>query len=181
MNLYQLLETVDKPGRYTGGELHAANKTDAQLHFVFSYPDIYEVGMSHLGGQIIYGLLNKREDTFCKRCYAPWPDMEQAMREHQVPLFALEDKTPVKEADIWGFTLQYELSYTNILNMMDLAGISVWARERGEDCPLIVCGGPCANHAEMLADFVDVFCWGMGRELKRTGGEFLAWKKSGRG
>ncbi len=180
MKFDEILLKVDKPGRYTGGELNAHMKQDAEVNFVFSYPDTYEMGMSHLGGKIIYHLLNRRDDTFCQRCYAPWIDMEQAMRENGLPLFALETRMPVKQADIWGFTLQYELSYTNILNMIDLAGLPVRAAERGEEAPLIVAGGPCANHAEMLADFIDCFVLGDGEEeLDELVDIFKAWKKSG--
>ena len=180
MTFDEILFTVDKPGRYTGGELNAYEKRDAEVNFVFSYPDTYEMGMSHLGGKIIYHLLNRRDDTFCQRCYAPWIDMEKAMRENGLPLFALETRMPVRQADIWGFTLQYELSYTNILNMIDLAGLPVKAAERGENTPLLVAGGPCANHAEMLADFIDCFLLGDGEEeLDELIDIFKAWKKSG--
>ena len=180
MTLKQILSQVDKPARYTGGELNSYMKTDAEVNFVFSYPDTYELGMSHLGGKIIYHLLNERADTFCQRAYAPNTDMEVLMRENGIPLFALENKMPVKEADIWGFTLQYELSYSNILNMMDLAGVTMLAKDRGEDEPLVVAGGPCANHAEMLADFVDCFLLGDGEEeLNELIDIYKAWKKSG--
>ncbi len=177
-----ILLQVDKPGRYTGGELNSVFKENAEVNFVFSYPDVYEMGMSHLGGKIIYHMLNEREDTFCQRAYAPWVDMEERMREHNIPLFTLENKMPVKNADIWGFTLQYELSYTNIINMLDLAGVSIFARDRGENEPLVVAGGPCANHAEMLSDFVDCFMLGDGEEeLNELIDIYKAWKKSGKG
>ncbi len=177
-----ILLQVDKPGRYTGGELNSVFKENAEVDFVFSYPDVYEMGMSHLGGKIIYHMLNEREDTFCQRAYAPWVDMEERMREHNIPLFTLENKMPVKNADIWGFTLQYELSYTNIINMLDLAGVSIFARDRGENEPLIIAGGPCANHAEMLSDFVDCFMLGDGEEeLNELIDIYKAWKKSGKG
>lgn len=179
MNLDEILSRVDKPARYTGGELNSAFKENADVNFVFSYPDTYEMGMSHLGGKIIYHLLNNREDTFCQRAYAPLNDMEALMRENNVPLFALETKMPVKQADIWGFTLQYELSYTNILNMLDLAGVSIKSADRGENEPLVVAGGPCANHAEMLSDFIDCFLLGDGEdELNELIDIFREWKKA---
>lgn len=179
MTLNDILIKVDKPARYTGGEVNMAMKENAEVDFVFSYPDTYEMGMSHLGGKIIYHLLNEREDTFCQRAYAPWVDMEALMRENNIPLFTLETKMPVKNADIWGFTLQYELSYTNILNMLDLAGVTVKSKERKDDEPLIVAGGPCANHAEMLADFVDCFLLGDGEEeLNELIDIYKAWKAS---
>lgn len=179
MNLDEILSRVDKPARYTGGELNSAFKENADVNFVFSYPDTYEMGMSHLGGKIIYHLLNNREDTFCQRAYAPLNDMEALMRENNVPLFALETKMPVKQADIWGFTLQYELSYTNILNMLDLAGVSIKSADRGENEPLVIAGGPCANHAEMLSDFIDCFLLGDGEdELNELIDIFREWKKA---
>ena len=181
MTLDAILEQVDKPARYTGGEWNAVCKENAQVQFVFSYPDTYEMGMSHLGGKIIYHLLNARDDTFCQRAYAPWIDMEEKMRENHIPLFTLETKMPVRNADIWGFTLQYELSYSNILNMMELAGVSIFARERGEDEPLVVAGGPCANHAEMLSDFIDCFLLGDGEEeLHELIDLYKAWRASGK-
>ncbi len=180
MTLDNILLKVDKPARYTGGEINSSFKENAEVNFVFSYPDTYEMGMSHLGGKIIYHLLNSREDTFCQRAYAPWVDMEALMRENNVPLFTLEAKMPVKNADIWGFTLQYELSYTNILNMLDLAHVTIKSADRGEDEPLIVAGGPCANHAEMLSDFIDCFILGDGEEsLLELIDIYKEWKKSG--
>ena len=179
MNSDEILSRVDKPARYTGGELNSAFKENAEVNFVFSYPDTYEMGMSHLGGKIIYHLLNNREDTFCQRTYAPLNDMEALMRENNIPLYALETKMPVKQADIWGFTLQYELSYTNILNMLDLAGVSIKSADRGEDEPLVVAGGPCAVHAEMLSDFIDCFLLGDGEdELNELVEIYKQWKKS---
>lgn len=181
MNLEKILPLVDKPARYVGGELNSANKENVEVNFVFSYPDTYEMGMSHLGGKIIYHLLNEREDTFCQRAYAPWVDMEEQMRKNDIPLFTLETKMPVKDADIWGFTLQYELSYTNILNMLDLARVPVFSRDRGEEFPLVVAGGPCANHAEILSDFIDCFILGDGEEsLAELIETFKAWRQSGK-
>ncbi len=167
MNLEALLRRVEKPTRYIGDEMNTFNKplTEELIRFCFAFPDVYEVGMSHLGMQIIYRLLNGIDDVFCERVFAPWTDMEALMRERKVPLFTLESKSPVGEVDILGFTLQYELSYTNILNMMDLSGIPLLAAERDERHPLIVAGGPCAYNPEPLADVVDMFLIGEGEEL----------------
>ncbi len=167
MNLEALLRRVEKPTRYIGDEMNTFNKplTEELIRFCFAFPDVYEVGMSHLGMQIIYRLLNGIDDVFCERVFAPWTDMEALMRERKVPLFTLESKSPVGEVDILGFTLQYELSYTNILNMMDLSGIPLLAAERDEKHPLIVAGGPCAYNPEPLADVVDMFLIGEGEEL----------------
>lgn len=167
MNLEALLRRVEKPTRYIGDEMNTFNKplTEELIRFCFAFPDVYEVGMSHLGMQIIYRLLNGIDDVFCERVFAPWTDMEALMRERKVPLFTLESKSPVGEVDILGFTLQYELSYTNILNMMDLSGIPLLAAERDERHPLIVAGGPCAYNPEPLADIVDMFLIGEGEEL----------------
>ena len=179
----RLLPLVEKPGRYMGGELNMAVKDPAKVktRFGFAFPDKYEIGMSYLGLQIIYDLLNAEKDVYCERIFAPDDDMEALMRERELPLFTLETCTPVKELDILGFTLQYELSYTNILNMLDLAGIPFYSKDRGEEYPLISAGGPCAFNPEPLADFVDFFNIGDGegalqeicrihREWKATGG-----------
>ncbi|MDR1558540.1 MAG: TIGR03960 family B12-binding radical SAM protein [Clostridiales bacterium] len=159
-----ILLRVEKPGRYIGNEINMAEKdvSRVNIRFAFCFPDVYEVGMSHLGAQILYFYLNEREDTYCERAYAPWPDMEAELRAAGVPLFALETGDPVKVFDFMGFTLQYELSYTNALNMLDLAGIPLLAAERGEDCPIVCAGGPCAVNPEPLADFIDFFYIGEG-------------------
>lgn len=164
LNIESLLPMVQKPARYTGGEINEIVKAaGAQtVRFAFCFPDTYEVGMSHLGMKILYHALNAREDTVCERVFAPWVDMEEAMRGAGMPLFSLETRTPVREFDIVGFTLQYEMSYTNILNMLALAGIPLLSTERGEDMPLVVAGGPCAYNPEPLADFVDLFIIGDG-------------------
>jgi len=162
-----ILFRVEKPARYVGGEFNSYNKdkNKVDIRFAFCFPDVYEVGMSHLGGKILYYVMNERQDTFCERVYAPWPDMEKLMRENNVPLFALESKDPLKEFDFLGFTLQYEMSYTNILNMLDMAGIPVRASQRGEDDPIIMCGGPCAYNPEPLHDIADFFALGEGEEI----------------
>lgn len=160
-----LLE-VQKPGRYTGGELGSVwkDKNGVKVRFAFCFPDTYEVGMSHLGMKILYGLMNQRDDIWCERVFAPWEDMEQVMRRENIPLYGLESFDPLNEFDIIGFTLQYELSFTNILNMLDLAGIPVLAKERKGLTPIIMAGGPCACNPEPLADFFDLFVLGEGEE-----------------
>lgn len=165
--LEQVLLQVQKPARYTGGELNSVVKDPAgvRIRFAFSFPDLYEVGMSHLGMKILYGLFNEQEDVWCERVFAPDTDMEALMRERGIPLFGLESRDPIREFDFVGFTLQYELSYTGVLNMLDLAGIPLHAAERGDDCPLVVGGGPCVCNPEPLADFFDLFTLGEGEEV----------------
>ncbi len=167
MNLLKMLQKIEKPSRYIGGEIGSVLKppSDDLIRFCFAFPDVYEVGMSHLGMQIIYRLLNQQADVFCERVFSPWTDMENMMRKHQIPLFTLESKAPVSEVDILGFTLQYELSYTNILNMLNLANLPFYASQRHEGMPLIVAGGPCAYNPEPLAEIVDMFFIGEGEEL----------------
>jgi radical SAM family uncharacterized protein len=162
-----MLQNVEKPARYTGGELNAIRKNpaDAGIRFAFCFPDVYEVGMSHLGMRILYGLLNEREDTYCERVFAPWPDMDAEMRAKGIPLFALETRDPVGEFDFMGFTLQYEMSYTNVLNMLNLSGVPLLRSERDERHPLVCAGGPCAYNPEPLADFIDFFVLGEGEEV----------------
>lgn len=161
----RLLQNVEKPARYIGGEWNSIIKEEAEVRFALCFPDVYEIGMSHLGSRILYHVLNSRQDTACERAYAPWPDMEQAMRENGVPMFSLETKRPLASFDIVGFSLLYEMCYTNILTMLDLAGIPFRAAERGEDAPLIVCGGPCACNPEPVAPFMDVVMLGDGEEM----------------
>ncbi|NEZ45671.1 TIGR03960 family B12-binding radical SAM protein [Clostridium niameyense] len=162
-----ILYRVEKPARYIGGELNSYNKDKSKvdIRFAFCFPDVYEVGMSHLGMKILYYILNNREDIFCERVFAPWPDMEKLMREENIPLYALESKDPIKDFDFIGFTLQYEMSYTNILNMLDLAGVTIRASERGQDEPIVMCGGPCAYNPEPLYDIADLFVLGEGEQL----------------
>lgn len=167
MNLENMLHRVEKPSRYIGGEINTFNKdiTEQMIRFCFAFPDVYEVGMSHLGMQIIYNLLNQQVDVFCERTFSPWSDMEKIMREEQHKLFTLETKSSVGDMDILGFTLQYELSYTNILNMLNLAGIELYAKDRHDREPLIIAGGPCAYNPEPLADFIDIFFLGEAEEV----------------
>ncbi len=163
----RILPLVQKPGRYTGGELNSVvkDKSQVKLRYAFCFPDSYEIGMSHLGIKILYSAANEREDVWCERVFAPWHDMEKEMRERSIPLFALESGDPVKNFDMIGFTLQYELSYTNILNMLDLAGLPVRAKDRTQLLPVVVGGGPCACNPEPIAEFFDLFMLGDGEEV----------------
>lgn len=165
--LQNILNRVEKPARYIGGEVNSVIKdTDsAAVRFGFAFPDTYEIGMSYMGMQILYNILNKNDEIYCERIFAPAPDMEKIMREQGRELFTLETLTPVKELDMLGFTLQYELSYTNILNILELGNIPLLREERDDSCPVIVAGGPCAFNPEPLADFIDVFMAGDGEEL----------------
>ena len=162
-----ILCKVEKPSRYVGGELNQVikNPEDVNIRFAFCFPDVYEVGMSHLGTRILYHTINERKDTYCERVFTPWPDMEALMRENDIKLFSLETKTSLDKFDMLGFTLQYEMSYTNILNMLDMSGITIRASERGEDEPIIMAGGPCAYNPEPLYDIVDFFEIGEGEEM----------------
>lgn len=162
-----ILCKVEKPSRYVGGELNQVikNPEDVNIRFAFCFPDVYEVGMSHLGTRILYHTINERKDTYCERVFTPWPDMEGLMRENNIKLFSLETKTSLYKFDMLGFTLQYEMSYTNILNMLDMSGITIRASERGEDEPIIMAGGPCAYNPEPLYDIVDFFEIGEGEEM----------------
>ena len=165
--LEKLLLTVQKPGRYSGGELNSVikNNDEVDVRFAFCFPDTYEIGMSHLGMKILYSQFNARDDIWCERVFNPWIDFQQVMRENDIPLFALESRDAVKDFDIIGFTLQYELSYTNVLNMLDLAGVPLRSCDRQSLSPLVVAGGPCACNAEPIADFIDLFFLGEGEEV----------------
>lgn len=161
------LEHVRKPARYTGGEYNAVYKDKSQvdLRFAFCFPDIYEIGMSHLGSKILYGLLNSMEGVWCERAYAPFLDMEEQMRMRGQPLYALESGDPVGAFDILGFTLQYEMNYTGVLNMLDLAGVPLRSAQRTSLKPLVIAGGPCVYNAEPVADFFDLITIGEGEEV----------------
>ena len=178
----QLLTRVSKPARYTGGEWNSVTKNwDATtVRIALAYPDAYDIGMSNMGLGILYDLLNKVDDVACERVFAPWDDMEAEMRRDGVPLWSLETRNPIREFDVLGFTLQYEMTYTNVLNMLDLAGIPVWSRERDDEHPIVIAGGSGAFNPEPLAPFIDAFFLGEGedavieladhvREWKRTG------------
>ncbi len=165
--LERILPRVQKPARYTGGEYHAVVKDKAQvnLRFAFCFPDTYEIGMSNLGMRILYGIMNEMEGVWCERVFAPWIDMEEEMRKADIPLYGLESGDPITHFDFVGFSLGYEMAYTNLLNMLDLAHIPVLAAERGEEFPIVVAGGTCAFNGEPLADFVDIFSLGEGEEV----------------
>lgn len=162
------LLSVQKPSRYIGGESGSIvkDKSEVDVRFAFCFPDTYEIGMSHLGIKILYSLINERENYWCERVFAPCVDFEEIMRKNDIPLYALESLEPVKDFDFIGFTMQYEMSYTNVLNMLDLAHVPVWAKDRGNDlAPLVVAGGPCVCNPEPLADFFDLFILGEGEEV----------------
>lgn len=163
----EMLLSVEKPARYIGNEYNVVmkNSNEVDVRFAFCFPDVYEVGMSHLGIKILYHLLNEKEDIYCERVFAPWIDMEKQMRERKIPLYALESKDPIKDFDFVGFTLQYEMSYTNILNMLDLAGIPIRSSERSDSDPIVIAGGPCAYNPEPLAEVIDIFNLGEGEEM----------------
>lgn len=163
----EILQSVEKPSRYIGNEWNSIHKdlNNIKTRFAFCFPDVYEVGMSHLGMKILYHLLNEREDTWCERVFAPWVDMEAKMRENRIPLFAMESHDPINCFDFVGFTLQYEMSYTNIVNMLDLAGIPVYSKDRTREHPFVCAGGPCAYNPEPLADIIDFFMMGEGEEI----------------
>lgn len=163
----KILKKVEKPTRYTGGEWNMCVKKpeEVEVRFGFCFPDVYEIAMSHLGLKILYHVLNLREDTYCERVFAPWVDMEQEMREHDIKLFSLETGDEIRKFDMVGFTLQYELSYSNVVNMLDLAGIPLLSEERTIEAPFVCAGGPCAYNAEPIADCVDFFILGEGEEI----------------
>lgn len=165
--LDKLLGTVRKPSRYVDNEYNAVKKDhdSVKFRFALAFPDIYEVGMSHLGSHILYSVLNARPDALAERVYAPWPDMARRMKAERVPLFALESKIPIRRFDVVGFSLQHELSYTNVLYMLDLAGITRYAKNRHEGEPLVIGGGPCAFNPEPVVDFFDAFVLGDGEEV----------------
>ena len=167
MNLDKILKIVERPSRYIGNEFNSVHKSldGINIRFGFCFADVYEIGMSHLGMKILYHLLNTAEDIYCERFFTPWVDMEEEMRKNDIPLFSLETKTPAKDFDFLGFTLQYEMSYTNILNMLDLGGIPLRSADRDDSYPVICAGGPCAYNPEPLAPFVDFFMLGEGEEM----------------
>lgn len=168
----KILPLVQKPARYTGGELGSVVKDpeSVDVRFAFCFPDTYEIGMSHLGMKILYGLINERKDAYCERFFSPWTDMEEEMRKNEIPLFSIETKTSLSEFDVIGFTLQYELSFSTILNMLSLGGVPLLSKDRHSLKNLVVGGGPCASNPEPIADFFDVFQLGDGEELMN---EFL--------
>lgn len=187
MNSYKIkfeaaLKRIQKPGRYVGNEFNSVHKENFSelIKFAFCFPDVYEVGMSHLGMKILYHMMNERKDTVCERVFAPWVDMEEELRRENIPLLSMESHIPVSEFDIVGFTLQYEMSYSNIINMLDLAGIPLKSADRGEGMPFVCAGGPCAYNGEPLADIVDFFILGEGEEVNNEILDvYKEWKASG--
>lgn len=178
----EILLNVEKPSRYIGNEWNSVHKdlSLVKTRFAFCFPDVYEVGMSHLGMKILYHLLNENDDIYCERVFAPWIDMEEKMRQNGIPLFSLESRTPLKEFDFVGFTLQYEMSYTNIVNMLDLSYIPIKTADRTKEHPFVCAGGPCAYNPEPLADIIDFFMMGEGEEIiLEVMEEYKAWKDSG--
>ncbi|NLK74875.1 MAG: TIGR03960 family B12-binding radical SAM protein [Clostridiales bacterium] len=160
----EILLTVEKPARYIGGEVNMKVKDpkEVDIRFCMCFPDVYEIGMSHLGIQILYDILNRREDTYCERVYSPWVDLDKILREKKIPLFALESQDPVKDFDFLGITLQYEMCYTNILQILDLSQIPIYAKDRTDEHPLVIGGGPCSYNPEPIAEFFDFFYIGEG-------------------
>ena len=178
----KILKKVEKPARYLGNEINSIHKDTTNenlIRYAHCFPDLYEVGMSHLGSQILYRVINRDEDVFCERVYAPAQDMEAIMRENDIPLFALESRQSLRDFDFVAFNLQYELSYSNILNMMDLAGIPIMREDRELDDPFIMVGGSCAYNCEPLADFIDIAILGEGEEVNlEVVNEYKEWKKN---
>ncbi|GAA0240838.1 TIGR03960 family B12-binding radical SAM protein [Metaclostridioides mangenotii] len=182
VDLKRILKKVEKPSRYLGNEINSIHKdTDKEnlIRYAHCFPDIYEVGMSHLGSHILYDVINRDEDVFCERVYSPGVDMENIMREKNIPLFALESREPITDFDFVTFTLQYELSYTNILNILDLAGIPILKEDRKLDDPFVMVGGPCSYNSEPLADFADIVILGEGEEVNLEVVDlYKEWKKN---
>ena len=164
-----ILLSIEKPERYIGNEVNSIikDKKTVDIRFAMCFPDVYEIGMSHLGIQILYGMFNSFEDVWCERVYSPWLDMDEVLRKEDIPLFALESQDPVKDFDFLGFTLQYEMCYTNILQILDLSKIPLLAKDRTWDHPIVIGGGPCTYNPEPIADFFDIFYIGEGETRYR--------------
>lgn len=163
----EILLTIEKPARYIGNEVNMVRKNleEIEIRFAMCFPDVYEIGMSHLGIQILYDMFNRRQDTYCERVYSPWPDLHKIMKEQKIPLFALETQDPIKNFDFLGITIQYEMCYTNILQILDLSQIPIYAKDRTEDMPIVIGGGPCVYNPEPLVDFFDLFYIGEGETV----------------
>ena len=163
----EILLQVEKPARYIGQEVNMVKKdlSNVDVRFAMCFPDVYEIGMSHLGIQILYDMFNKMEGVYCERVYSPWVDLDKLMRENNIPLFALESQDPIQSFDFLGITIQYEMCYTNILQVLDLSHIPIFAKDRGEDDPIVIGGGPCSYNPEPIADYFDVFNFGEGEEV----------------
>ena len=178
-----ILLKIEKPARYIGNEVNSVmkNKDEVDIRFAFVFPDVYEIGMSHLGIQILYDMLNRRDDIWCERVYSPWTDLDKIMREEKIPLFALESQEPIKDFDFIGITIQYEMCYTNILQILDLAQIPMLAKDRTEEHPIVIGGGPCTYNPEPLADFFDIFYIGEGETVYyELMDKYKEWKASGK-
>ena len=165
----EILMTIDKPARYIGNEINSVvkDKSKIDIRFAMCFPDVYEIGMSHLGLQILYDMFNKFDDVWCERVFSPWIDLDPIMRRDNIPLFALESQEPVKDFDFLGITIQYEMCYTNILQILDLSKIPLKSSDRGNDDPIVVGGGPCTYNPEPIADFFDFFYIGEGETKYR--------------
>ena len=166
----EILLKIEKPARYIGNEVNMVvkNPREVDVRFAMCFPDVYEIGMSHLGMQILYDMFNQWDDVYCERVYSPWLDLDRIMREEHIPLFALESQEPVKDFDFLGITIQYEMCYTNILQILELSEISIYAKDRTEDMPIVIGGGPCVYNPEPIADFFDLFYIGEGETQYRT-------------
>ena len=185
----EILMKIEKPARYIGGEVNSVykDKESVDIRFAMCFPDVYEIGMSHLGMKILYDMFNRRDDVWCERVFSPWIDLDKMMKEEKIPLFALESQEPVRDFDFLGITIQYEMCYTNILQILELSGIPFDATDRTWEDPIVIGGGPCVYNPEPLADFFDLFYIGEGetvydrlfdvyKEIRRRGGsrkEFL--------
>ena len=163
----EILLKIEKPARYIGNEVNSVmkDKNEVDIRFAMCFPDVYEIGMSHLGIQILYDMFNRRDDVWCERVYSPWLDLHKIMKEEQIPLFALESQDPIREFDFLGITIQYEMCYTNILQILDLSQIPIHSRDRGEQDPIVIGGGPCTYNPEPLSEFFDIFYIGEGETV----------------
>ena len=180
----EILMKIEKPARYIGGEVNAVikDKEKVDVRFAMCFPDVYEIGMSHLGIQILYDMFNRYDDVWCERIYSPWVDLDRIMREKKIPLFALESQDPVKDFDFLGITLQYEMCYTNVLQVLDLSGIPLLAKDRTEEDPIVIGGGPCSYNPEPIADFFDLFYIGEGEtQYRRLLDVYKETKAAGKG
>ena len=160
----RILMNIDKPARYIGNEVNIVKKdlSYIDLRIAMCFPDVYEIGMSYLGLQILYDMFNKREDTYCERVFSPWPDLDKIMREEDIKLFTLETQSPIMDMDMLGITIQYEMCYTNILQILELSGMPLYSKDRTKDMPIVIGGGPCTVNPEPIADFFDMFYIGEG-------------------
>ncbi len=179
----EILLNIEKPARYIGGEVNSVmkDKDQVDIRFAMCFPDVYEIGMSHLGIQILYDMFNRRDDVWCERVYSPWLDLDKVMREKDIPLFALESQDPVREFDFLGITIQFEMCYTNILQVLDLSHIPMYAKDRTESDPIVIGGGPCTYNPEPLAEFFDIFYMGEGETVyDELLDSYKEWKASGK-